>query len=334
MNEITKKQQLLDKKGNLINPGYARHMLYDYNKKFAKRPPYSLKEWDFYQIHFGHCVLQMTIGHVSYCADASATIIDLDTGMRQSVSNTKMFPSRKRKKMPLNPEENNVVTVYKPKFHMRFETTDKERRLSLSVTDKFGVQTEINVILTNCSTDKEKMVIATPFAKPKRWYLNYKENCFVANGHCNINGMKYEISNGFGVLDWGRGVWPLRNVWTWGNGGTVVNGKHFGFNIGWGFGDLSNATENMFFYDNKAYKLDQVEEIKTGDNYRYQDNEGKFVFDVAPLYDNFTKRDVAFVHTQCHQVFGLWKGYVVLNNGKKLEIPEFVAFCEHADNKW
>lgn len=334
MNEITSKQLLLDKKGSLLNPGYATHMYYDYNRKCAKRPPFSLKEWDFYQIHFGHCVLQMTIGHVSYCADASATVIDLDTGVRQSVGDMKMFPNRKRKDMPLNPEVPNMVTVYKPKFHVKFETTEKERRLSLSSQDKYGVNAEINLILTNCGSNKDKMVIATPFDKPKRWYLNYKENCFVVNGMCNINGMSYEIRDGFGLLDWGRGVWPFHNSWVWGNGGTVVDGKHFGFNIGWGFGDTSAATENMFFYDNKAYKLGVVEEIKTGDNYRYVDKDKKFSFKVKTLYDNYTKRDVAFVHNECHQVFGLWKGYVVLDDGTKVEIPEFVAFCEHADNNW
>ena len=79
MNEIVARQSLLEKRGNLAEAGFAKHMFYEYNRKFAKRPPFSLKEWDFYQIHFGHCVLQLTIGHVSYCADASATLIDLDT---------------------------------------------------------------------------------------------------------------------------------------------------------------------------------------------------------------------------------------------------------------
>jgi len=334
MNEITSRQPLLDKKGNLANAGFAKHMYFDYDRRAAKRPPFSLKEWDFYQIHFGHCILQLTVGHVSYCADASATIIDLETGERQTAGDMVLFPSRRRKRMPSNPETDNVVKVYKQKLHVLFKTSEKERRLYFSFADKYGVKAEINLILTNCSKSKEKMVIATPFDKPRRWYLNYKENCFDVNGSCDINGMKYDIRNGFGLLDWGRGVWPLHNVWTWGNGGTVVDGKRFGFNIGWGFGDTSAATENMFFYDNKAYKLDCVDEVKVGDNYRYSDNEGKFFFDVNVLYDNHTKRDVAFVHTECHQIFGLWKGYVVLDDGTKIDIPEFVAFCEHADNKW
>lgn len=245
-----------------------------------------------------------------------------------------MFPGKKRKTMPSNPETPNKVQVFRKNFHMQFSSNASQRRLTLCASDKYGVCADIDVLLTNCGREKDKMVIATPFDKKRRWYLNYKENCFVATGHCIINDMSYEIENGFGLLDWGRGVWPFHNEWVWGNGGTVVDGKHFGFNIGWGFGNTSAATENMFFYENKAYKLNSVKEIKNGEKFRYKDDAKRFDFTVEPLFDNFTKRDVAFIHTQCHQVFGIWKGSVVLDDGTKIKIPPFLAFCEHADNRW
>ncbi len=41
----------------------------------------------------------------------------------------------------------------------------------------------------------------------------------------------------------GRGVWPHTITWYWGNGSTYLDGKLFGFELTWGFGDESNATE-------------------------------------------------------------------------------------------
>ena len=39
----------------------------------------------------------------------------------------------------------------------------------------------------------------------------------------------------------------------------IINPKNeIGFNIGYGFGDTSNATENMVFYNGKAHKLEDV----------------------------------------------------------------------------
>lgn len=333
MNELTSKQKLLAKNGNIANPGWARHMYYMYDRKQVKNAN-KLKEWDFYQIHFGHIVLQLTMGHVSYASSISATIIDLDNEKRRTIGKQIMLRNVFKNKMPTNPEEPNVIRYFSKNLLCQFETTDKNRRLSFTYVTKKGLRAEIDVSLTNMSHFKDKMVIATPFEKDKQFYLNYKENCFVVNGKCRIDDMSYQIHNGFGLLDWGRGVWPYKHSWVWGNGGTVVDGKHFGFNIGWGFGDTSQATENMFFYDNKAYKLGAVEEMKIGDEYRYVSEDKRFVFDVEMLYDNFTQTKAVIVNNSCHQRFGLWCGYVVLDDGGRLYVPPFVAFCEHADNKW
>ena len=332
-NQITSKVNLLQD-GQLAERGFATEMNFVYNKKGQKLPALGLKEWDFYQVVCGRKVLQMTIGHISYFSQVSAYLLDLDTGKREGVSKILLGSGKIKKQLAADPEEPHLTQYFSSKLKMQYEVTDKKRRLTLSQMDKYGVRAEIDVTLTNLSAEKDKMVIATPFAKPKQWYLNYKENCFVANGYARIAGMEMEIVGGNGVIDWGRGVWPRKHQWVWGNGSTLVDGKHFGFNIGWGFGDTSNATENMYFFDNKAVKLNEVKEIRNGDNLRYVDDERKFVFDVQPLYDNYTRTKAVVVNNSCHQYWGLWRGHVILPDGSKLEVPPFVAFCEHADNNW
>ena len=332
--EILQKTELLNESGNLTVAGYATHMNFVYDKKAVKRS-FRLKEWDFYQIHFDdRYVLQLTLGHVSYAMQIAATLLDLETGDRRSVGKLAAVKPSFKRNMPLSPEETHVLQYFSNNIHVQFDVRDKFRHLCYTQTDAHGVKAEIDLTLTNVGRDKDKMVIATPFSKSGQFYLNYKENCYVVNGHCRIEDVCYHVKDGFGILDWGRGVWPYAHSWIWGNGGTVVNGKHFGFNIGWGFGDTNAATENMFFYDNRAYKLGTVRETRLGDNYRYEDDEGRFVFDVETVYDNFTQIKVLFVNNKCHQVFGRWSGYVVLDDGTKIEIPPFIAFCEHADNHW
>lgn len=333
--EILSKVILLDNKGHLQTAGYAKQFNFEYNKANAKRRPFSLKEWDFYQVLCGSKVIQLTIGHVSYCSQVSASIIDLETGQRRDVSSTKFLPKKLPKQMPTHPEKPHVLQYFRKNMHMQFSVEEKQRKLTFSCFDKLGLRAEIDLTFTNVGKNKEKMAIATPFAKSRQWYLNYKENCFVVNGVCQIDDMFVEVVDGNGLLDWGRGVWPRKHGWTWGNGSTVVDGKHFGFNIGWGFGNTANATENMFFYDNKAYKLGTVtKKVRKNGKIRYQDEEGKFVLDMTTTFDNFTETKAPFVHNTCHQVFGTWQGKVQLDDGTVLEIPPFVAFCEEANNKW
>ena len=68
----------------------------------------------------------------------------------------------------------------------------------------------------------------------------------------------FDPADSFGVLDWGRGVWTYHNTWYWGSASGQVEGVPFGWNIGYGFGDTSAASENMLFYGGKAHKLSQV----------------------------------------------------------------------------
>ena len=335
MKEITTTQQLLDRKGNLLSAGYARHMNFVYDKKKTKLPSLRLKEWDFYQVHFDdRYVLQLTLGHVSYAMQISAALLDLTTGQKREFGLLKRCTRAFKAAMPCNPEVANKISYESKNLQVLLETTDKYRTLCLTATDFYGIKAEITLMLTNVNKAKEKMVIATPFFKKRRWYLNYKENCFVVNGRARIEDVCYDIKNGFGLLDWGRGVWPYKHSWVWGNGGTKVNGKHFGFNIGWGFGNTEAATENMFFYDNKAYKLGHVKEIAVGDNFRYVDDEGRFEFEVETLFDNHTRTRMLWVNNECHQRFGIWRGKVKLDDGRVIEVPPFTAFCEHANNKW
>ena len=217
------------------------------------------------------------------------------------------------------------------KLTMCFDVTENQRKLTLTTQDNSAA---VSVLLTNCGLDKHKTVVAIPFEKRGQFYLNYKENCFVANADVRFGDFSVKMTNAFGLLDWGRGVWPFKHSWTWGNGSTTIDGIPFGFNIGWGFGDTSCGTENMFFYNNKAYKLGNVTRTSNSDgSVTFRDEEGLFDMTATPLYDNFTTTKVLWVDNRCHQVFYNFSGKVIVD-GNELNVPPFVAFCEDAENMW
>lgn len=333
--EITKECALIEEDGKL-NVGYARHLYFQYDKSKIRAKKIAVKEWDFYQINCGEYILQLTIGHVSYCGQAGVTLFSTKTGERWGTFRLFPFPKKLKAKMEVNGEKPHVLRAEQGDFSMTFTVNENERILEAKGKHRKG-DINIRLHLANCSKEKEKMVISTPFENPNQFYLNYKENCYDVTGNVEICGKKVEFgkyAKAYGLLDWGRGVWPFHQLWTWGNGSTKVDGKYFGFNIGWGFGDLSNATENMFFYDNVAYKLGVVSMEEKDGKQHYTDEDGLFDFWVEPVFDNFTKTKVLHVDNSCHQVFGKWHGKVTFPNGDTLEVPEFLAFCENADNRW
>jgi hypothetical protein len=335
--EIKQNQALLDERGRLLSPGYAARMLFEYDPQRIRARPLALKEWDFYQICAGDMILQLTYGHVSYVANFAATLFSVRTGQTQTVSRMKPLPLRSLH-MPNSPEVSGMLYARGGDYEMRFEMDNIRRRLVFSAQDKATGTVDIDVELTK-DPDNDKMVIATPFSKPNQFYLNCKENFFGARGHAQLGDMRIEMGErDTAVMDWGRGVWPFSQEWFWGNGTAFIGRDRFGFNIGWGFGDLSSATENMFFWNGKAYKLDTITcERDTSDYmkpWHLTDKDGLFDFTMTPVYDRYTENNMLIINTHCHQIFGTYNGFAVLPNGESIEVRDLMAFCEHAENRW
>lgn len=334
--QITKPTQLLDRYGVLREPGYCTQMLYDYNRSCVAGHPFRLKEWDFYQIVLGEWVLQMVIGHVSYVANFSATLFSLRDKKRYHFTRIRPIPMR-RMKMSLDPNESHNLYVRGKDFTMTFETHKEYRILTLHGKDKNQV-VDIELTLPHIVGD-EAMVIAIPFSKPGQFYLNCKEHFYGVNGFVQFNQLTIHASGKeTALLDWGRGVWPFHQEWFWGCGAGEQADGRFGFNIGWGFGDLSYANENMFFWNGKAYKLGTLEVSREEKHYlapwHFVSEDKRFEMTMAPIFDNHTQTKVAFINNRCHQIFGYFSGRVVLPGGKLIQINHLLAFCEHAINNW
>ncbi len=330
--EITEKALLLDGEGRIAQPGWARRMNYVYNRESARSTPINLKEWNFYQFLRDHWAVQLTIGHLSYACNAAVTLLNLDTGEKREEGRLKLF-----RVLPLdrNPEGASVNEYRDRNFLLRFEVTEAVRRLTFRGRSARWGEAEVRVEAENDPVN-EKMVIATPFAKPRQFYLNYKENYYRASGFARFGDLAVSLDGASGLLDWGRGIWPYRHEWWWGSLSAVVDGAELGLNIGWGFGDLSHATENVFFYRRNAYKLGTLQLKMEGgylDPWRLTEEDGRLELAFTPLYDNYTERKLAVVDTHCHQVYGLFSGWAETDRGRAA-FRGLPGFIEHAVNRW
>ena len=102
-------------------------------------------------------------------------------------------------------------------------------------------------------------------------------------------------------------MWTYDNCWYWGSGNTRIDGVPFGFNIGYGFGDTSAATENMLFYNGKAHKLDEVTFHIPEDSYlkpwKFTSNDGRFEMDFQPVLDRAARTSALIIESAS----GFWK---------------------------
>ena len=332
-NEIKNKTLLLNDKGHLNVKGYSKQMNFIYNRDKVKSFPLKLKEWNFYQFSKGDYILQLTIGHVSYICSVSVNLINIKTGVRKDISSMKPFYVPK---LDLDPNIESLIEYQEKDFNMTFKVTKDKRILTFKGSNKIYEDIDVYLEMEN-DQNNEKMVIATPFKNKKQFYLNYKENYYQVNGYASFDEVKVDFNNSVGLIDWGRGVWPYSHEWYWGNLTSSIDNVPFGFNIGWGFGDLSNASENMFFYNKKAYKLGILQVKRNKDDYLdkwiLEDESKNFYLEFNPFYDNYTENKYVIINTHCNQLFGYFNGFIVVDN-KKIEFNNKLAFIEHAVNKW
>lgn len=220
----------------------------------------------------------------------------------------------------------------------------KEWDYYLIANDHFAVALTIDGSVTLTEEPEESMVICTPFPKPGCFYYNQKINCMRARGQVQLGDKTYcfDPADSFGVLDWGRGVWTYHNTWYWGSASGLADGVPFGWNIGYGFGDTSAASENMLFYGGKAHKLSQVcFHIPQRDGrddflspWRFTSDDGRFEMKFDPILDRAACTDVKLIKSDQHQVFGRFTGAATLDDGRVIQVRDMLGFAEKVENKW
>lgn len=343
--EITSRQKLLDKSGNIAEPGFAKKLLWQYSRADIKAGKLRIKEWDYYYIGNQDCGLCLTVSDSGYVSCLSISILGFGKEPFQlNDSEIGAFPLGKMN-LPASSEKGDIKASVGT-CNMAFKNDGKSRHL-YGTYDNFcnsGKALTFDVVLTDIPD--ESMVIATPFDKDKHFYYNQKINCMKANGWMKFDGYNWsfnEQNQSLATLDWGRGVWTYDNTWYWGSGQMILDdGNLFGFNIGYGFGNTSAASENMLFYNGKSHKIDEITfNIPNKDGvYYYTDpwtftsNDGRFEMVFKPVIDRQAPLDVKLICMLPHQVFGLLSGKAVLDDGTEIIIKNKMVFAERVHNKW
>lgn len=337
--EVVNPHKLLDENGKLIEPGWSRSLVQEYSRKDIKKRPTRIKEWDYYYImsNSNKICLCLTVSDLGYIGMHSVSIVNLDTATEKTESLIIPFPLGKTG-MPSSSAAGDVKFKNK-KLGIEYLHMDNSRviRMNYPAFDG-GKGIRCNIKLTD--EPKDSMVIATPWAEDsKAFYYNQKINCLRASGKIEYDGKVFELDPqvDFAGLDWGRGVWTYDNYWYWGSGSGQIDGVPFGFNIGYGFGDTSAASENVIFYNGIAHKIDDVV-FNISDDYvkpwTFTSSDGRFEMDFQPIIDRSAKIDLKAIVTDQHQVFGKMSGTVILDDGTKLEIKDFLCFAEKVHNKY
>ena len=341
--EVTERLPLLNADGSLREPGWSRKLVQIYDRNMIRAPKFRIKEWDYYIVMGDDFGVAFTVSDDGYIGLQSVSLLSLgDEPWEHTETVLNVFPMGKMK-MPASSDSGNVH-FKNDRLTLSYIKFDNERNIRCEFKN-FWNGKDFKADIRLRQPDMDTMVIATPWAgAPKAFYYNQKINCMRASGYAEYDGKRYEFDpeKHFGTLDWGRGVWTYDNTWYWGSGNAVVNGKPFGFNLGYGFGDTSAASENVIFYDGKAHKFDDItfnitENFGVKDytaQWQFTSSDGRFEAVFEPILDRAAKIDLKFIVSDQHQVFGRMSGKAILDDGTELEFKDLLCFAEDVHNKY
>ncbi|MHA1198911.1 MAG: DUF2804 domain-containing protein, partial [Candidatus Heimdallarchaeaceae archaeon] len=250
------------------------------------------------------------------------------------------FFTKGKTNMSFSPEEG--FAKYEGKnLNIKFSKKDSTRTINFdfpAFNKNLGIKGKLEMYQ---DPDMDSMTIATPWKnKSKCFYYNTKVNCMPAEGRVILGNtiFNFEKENSFAVLDWGRGIWPYSDTWYWGSASGMSGKSSVGFNIGYGFGDTSAASENIFYYNGVGHKLDQITFHFNPKNFlepwKFSSNDGRFEMEFEPIMDRNSAVNLLIFKSVQHQVFGYFSGEVVLDDGRTIRIENLLGFAEEVQNRW
>jgi hypothetical protein len=341
--EITTAGPLLGPDGRLMQRGYSRSHLLDYNPEFAG-PCRSailnrlrLKEWDYYGVTGSDWFFSVAVADIGYMGMVFAYLIDFRRGT--FMERTMVTPPGRGVRLPLTTVTGDVC-FEGGDVKAIFRREPQSRSIELEWKRFDGGRDLCARLTLEQPEGRDSIVMATPI-RDRCFYYNEKVPAMPAFGRVSLGdtAITFERDCTFAVLDWGRGVWEYKTMWNWASAqGRLEGGEVFGLNLGQGFGDLSAATENCFFVDGTLHKLGAVKwSYGSGDwmaPWRFEADDGRLSLTMKPMVDRPASVNLVVLKSSVHQVFGRYYGRCVCDGGKVLEVNGITGWAEEHMACW
>ena len=325
--------------------GWSRHPIWTYRRDYISYSNIFIKEWDYYAtfIEEKNIWICLTMSDLGYASLFSLSVIDLNLKKYNQIEEIKLF-SLGNLNLPKNSLIDHNIEFKGKNLNIIFSKNNHKRYIEVNCDTFINPNGEkgIKAYFESIQDDNmESINIQTNWQHNRKlFYLNEKVNSLESTGEIIINNKKSIIKNkAFTVLDWGRGVWAYTGTWYWSHSSGIINGNKIGFNFGYGFSDRSPATENCIFFNNKIHKLNDVtfympegDLLKKNWEIKSKDDRVNLIF--KPLVNRQSKMNFFLIKSEQQQVFGIFEGKLILDNGKVIIINNLNGFAEKVYNRW
>lgn len=335
--EITEETPLLDADGVLVGHGWARGPLMQYDRALVQEERKGrLREWEYYAIFAPDFAIGITLADIGLLSFSILTLEDYGTG---EIHDSIMFEDADALDFPFTPFENTSFQSSTGSVEYRFEG-DHRAITVLAGEPGTADRMEARLQLSD-SREVESIAVSHRFGEPGEFFYENKRVSMPATGTVRVGDTTYDLGEGrsFGVLDWGRGVWPGDVKWEWGHFTGVTDGHLVGINLGTVNGDDTPGTADAVIVDGVLHKLPEsswdydLDDIMAP--WHFNSEDGRIDLILTPDFDDSTVLALGppLVLTRW-KVHGNLRGTVELSDGSTLQVQGIRGAAEYVEIDW
>ncbi|CAG0941058.1 hypothetical protein ANRL1_00365 [Anaerolineae bacterium] len=345
--ELTQPSPLLKPDGTLAQVGWSRQPVLDCNLEAAHFYParflqrLRVKRWDYYAVTSRTHFFSATLADLGYAGQAFIYLIDFTTGKYHEATLT--LPVSRGIALPRNSTTGDS-TFDNGNVRLAFRHESDARHIAGAWPNFAGKDLTADIVL-RLKPDHESLTIVIPMNNPResarRFYYNRKINCLPAEGHVTWGADRFDFTptDTLGNLDWGRGIWDYRSFWVWASAsGFLSDGRTVGLNLGFGFGDTSQATENALILNGNVHKLAQIDFQYSSQDFKrpwkMSSPDGRLDLEFTPFIERVARTNLLLITSEVHQMFGRYRGAVTTDDGEVIRLDGLIGWAEEHHARW
>ena len=337
--EITVPVDLALADGRTLNPaarGWSRHILQTANQRGQVGRK---KKWDYWSIQAGDLVISGVVANLDFLGTSDVWWIDLST--KQEGGRGVGAPGGIGYDLPdLAGSAPLTITQKNYAFDMRDDSAGNTT-ITIDWTEKSGEKGELRAVI-EMPPGHETLNVVIPWSE-RVFQFTSKHQGRPARGTMRVGAREWTFGgndDAWGIVDIGRGRWPYETTWNWGGGaGRATDGTVVALQFGAKWTEGTGFTENGIFVDGRLSKIGrEIDWHYDWDDpmapWRVVDPGGQIDVTIVPRHDKHSRIDAKVIARETHQVFGLWSGHVVDDEGVRHDFEDMQGFAEECRARW
>ena len=284
------------------------------------------KQFQFICVTGSDWLLAVAIADIRYANSGFAYLYSFDTN--QAISKSVLLPGALGCKMSDSPSKGEAKQYFGA-YKVAIKTSSTHWQLTIDTK-------ELKANLTIAKASQMPLALSAPTGYNGFTYTE-KSNALTVTGSLELQGKRLDLTQALAGYDFSAGFMRRHTSWRWASISALVEGQPFGLNIAAGVNE-TGLCENALWVDGQIQHLSPASFVfdRKNDKTPWQVSSlcGEVQLEFQPLYCRQEKVNIGLLASNFRQYVGLYTGFVLLQNGSKLQLNAVKGLAEDHYAKW